>query len=172
MTGIEQQIEISWCDSKDEIKLAISLFIENVSSDYISHGEVQSGRAIGFSEWNPDLAGILHREFSMCFEESGNGGIFKLAIMAVNKRPAGFAFVEIQHTSAQPYAILQDILVVKDFRGKHLGQQLLTWLEIKLQEMGIKLLFLESGINNLGAYSFFETTGFSVCSKIMMKELK
>lgn len=172
MSEISQELQIRWCENKDEVLQAVTLFIENTSPDYISHGEVQSGRASNFSQWSPDLATVLHREFSMSFEPTGDEGSFKLAIAYLSQRPAGILFVQFMQSAPKPYIIIQDLVIAREFRNKGLGKKLLNWLEYSLKEMGIKLLFLESGINNHGAHAFFETNGFSVSSKIMVKELK
>lgn len=171
MSEISQELQISWCENKDEVLQAVTLFIENTSPDYISHGEVQSGRATGFSQWSPDLAAVLQREFCTSFEPTGNEGSFKLAIAYMNKRPAGILFVQLMQSAPKPYIIIQDLVIAMEFRNKGLGKKLLNWLEYNLKAMGIKLLFLESGINNHGAHAFFEANGFSVSSKIMVKEL-
>lgn len=172
MSGIKQELQISWCENKDEVLQAITLFIENTSPDYISHGEVQSGRAAGFSQWSPDLAAVLHREFSMCFEQAGDEGSYKLAIGYIDNKPAGILFIQLVQSAPQPYVILQDMVITRELRNKHLGMKMLTWLESNLKETGIKFVFLESGINNHGAHAFFEANGFSVSSKIMVKEIK
>lgn len=172
MNEIQLELRISWCENKDEVSQAVALFIENTGLDYISHGEVQSGRATGFSQWSPELATVLHKEFSMCFEPAGDEGEFKLLIAYMNKKPAGILFVQLIKSAPKPYMILQDLVIAREFRNKGLGKKMLNWLEHSLKEIGIKLLFLESGVNNHGAHAFFEANGFSVSSKIMVKELK
>lgn len=172
MSGNRQELQIRWCDNKDEVLQAITLFIENTSPDYISHGEVQSGRATGFSQWSPDLAAVLHREFSMCFESASEEGSYKLAIGYMDNKLSGLIFIQIVKSASQPYAILQDMVIAKKLRGKHLGKNMLAWIEGKLKENGIRLLFLESGIHNHGAHAFFEANNFYVSSKIMVKEIK
>ena len=171
MAGIEQEFQIKWCGNKEEILQAINLFIENVDPEYISHGEVQSGRAVDFKHWSPDLVKVLEHEFNLCFEKEGEAGAYKLAVAYINNKLSGLIFIQIVKLANQPYAILQDMVIAKKLRGKHLGKNMLAWIEGELKETGIKLLFLETGIHNQGAHAFFEANHFYVSSKIMVKEI-
>ena len=50
-------------DGNDVLNQIISLFIENVGTEYITHIEVEEGRAISSEEWDPNLRNILYTQF-------------------------------------------------------------------------------------------------------------
>jgi N-acetylglutamate synthase-like GNAT family acetyltransferase len=56
-------------------------------------------------------------------------------------------------------------------RSKGAGQVLLDWIQQELRRDGIRYLFLESGIRNTQAHSFFKKQGFSPVSLNMIKTL-
>ena len=64
-----------------------------------------------------------------------------------------------------------DMIVDGSLRGMSLGKKLMDFIHNFAAEQKIKALFLESGINNDKAHSFFEKNGFEKVSVTYIKTL-
>ena len=161
--------DFHWVSRAEEVSELAKLFVANTDTSYISHGEVIDGRASDLGTWIPDLLGFMTREFGTALEPGKDGKQFKLACMTHEGTVAGLAFLTIETESG--IAILQDLVINSDLRGRRLGTLFLAWLEPRLREMGIRQLFLESGVQNESAYAFFHAQGFKTSSVVMNKPL-
>jgi N-acetylglutamate synthase-like GNAT family acetyltransferase len=167
----ENPVVFSWCTSPQLAADITSLFVANMHTDYISHTELQGGRALSRRVWRPDLADIMQQEIHHTLSAGlahervaigqSNGNIVCAALLSI----------DTQHIAHSPYATMEDVVLSPQVRGQGLGQHFITWMETELTLLGIKRLFLESGINNHHAHHFFEHQGFSPLSVVMMKEL-
>jgi GNAT superfamily N-acetyltransferase len=164
-------LQIRWSADAEEIQQAVDLFIQNTTTDYISHGEVQSGRALNIHQWSPLLHSVLSEEFTQSIENKEPGVLYRLGMAHYDGKLAGMMFVEIQFDGKAQYAVLQDMVVDSSMRDKKIGRAMLSWLEADLKNSEIRWLFLESGIHKHRAHSFFEHNGFEICSKMMVKDL-
>ncbi len=168
-----KQPVFSWCQDSALEKDIVALFTENVDSRYISHSELQYGRADTTNTWSATLADTIREDVANALNPSAGTAHLKLAIATVDELLAAIAFVSIDtlHTSLSPFATLDDMVVSPSSRGYGLGKQMLDWLSSELHLQGIKRLFLESGIENHHAHRFFHKQGFNDTSIVMMKEL-
>ena len=150
---------IAWCTDPARIPSLVDFFVENTTTDYISHGELIDGRADAPDRWSPRLRGILAAEFAQPDK--------RLAVMERLGTTVAIALVEFD--GAEAY--LHDLVVAAAERGRGAGGILLEWVERAARDAGCKRLFLESGIANDGAHRFFERAGFAAVSQVMLKTL-
>jgi GNAT superfamily N-acetyltransferase len=168
--SLEKNINIKWTTSEEEIHAVIKLFVASVGLDYISHGEVLSGRAIDFNRWSTNLEEVLKAELSQCINPQTKN-YFLLALCVKEKQIMGFAFYEILDNGNKKIGILSDLLVNPEFQGQGLGLKIIKWAETELKNRNVNHILLESGIQNKSAHHFFEKSGFKVCSITMSKKL-
>lgn len=171
-------LSISWLGDltrRDEIT---SLFVKEIRSNYISHGELMGGRADAPGKWAPDIAEIHSQELAQL---DVSGGPFlepgvRVAIAERDGQIVGFATVTHDRTqsgkqNAVPFATIEDVVVAGHLQGTGVGSQLISWVEQSLASVGFTRIFLESGVGNEGAHRFFESKGYAVTSLTFMKEI-
>lgn len=162
--------QISWCLDAGDIESMISFFMENVSPSYISYSEIQYGRAIDPMTWNPKLDENLRNEFADIIKNHkviGDGR--RIAVLKIDGHLAGLAVIGFNLSAPNPFIIIEDLVVAKNKRKMGLGKHLLEWIEIKSSPGKNFDIFLESGIYNHDAHTFFQEHGFNVVSKVMLK---
>jgi ribosomal protein S18 acetylase RimI-like enzyme len=165
-------LKIEWCRDKERVEALISFFIENVDPFYISHGEVQTGRALELNAWSPALPRILREEFDSCFEKGPVAGDeCKVAVATAAGEISALLVVKIQTVGEARFSVLSDFIVKRDSRGQGIGRAVFAWLQVEMKTAGIGRIFLESGQNNERAHRFFKSQGFAPCSIVMLKEL-
>ena len=134
--------------------------------DYISHGEILSGRSLDGVHWVEDLDTVLAGDFAACLESGGTVLVAEAAGQTV-----GFCAIFWQTTPhGQSVATIEDMLVDAAIRGTGTGQALLQAAEAFADEKGADHILLESGIGNAGAHDFFERHGFGVVSKVFARK--
>jgi ribosomal protein S18 acetylase RimI-like enzyme len=158
---------IHWCDEPAQILTLARFFVDNIDSSYISHGEIQSGRALDVDCWSPDLQHIVEEELRRCVTPALQNTRVFTAVQA-NFR-AGLGIVE--YFPRERYGILHDIVVSKQLRDNGVGKEMLAWLETQAKSDGLQYLFLESGVKNVSAQRFFERCGYRQTSVTMAKPL-
>jgi GNAT superfamily N-acetyltransferase len=164
---------IYWAAQEEARELA-EFFVRHVRPDpnYISHSEIQHGRALDENRWAANLDEVVLAEFLAKTPKDGHlladGGLVAARhsshLMAV-------AVVAFRAEGGAPYAILEDLVVDPSQRRKEIGKRVLEWIERQAVDRGMSRLFLESGLHNEEAHAFFRREGFSACSVIMMKAL-
>ena len=169
---MNESLSLEWCTAPSASKELAAFFVREVTPNYISHGELQAGRAESMSRWSPTLeekiTAELARSISLPMTEDGWQGV---VVARQSTSLVAFALVRFETSSESPYGVIEDLVVSSSQRGHGFGQRILDWIEIEAGKRGMKFLFLESGIANTRAHTFFETQGFQQCSITMMKEL-
>ncbi|MGV0751901.1 GNAT family N-acetyltransferase [Empedobacter brevis] len=148
---------ITFVEDHRTIETLVSFFIENKTIEFISHGEILSGRAHDLTTWNENLDQVL-------FEHWSNDSVLKIAILGENKDILGFAIAEIIESSLNKYLILDDIMIGEKLRGHSLGKKMVDFIIDFSKCENIKAILCESGINNIKAHSFLRKTGFEETS--------
>ena len=168
-------IEIKKAQAGDRDALA-DIFLGHISAnpEYISHGEIQMG--VGVGEF---------RDGRLCARPSDNAREMwlkyidahisdedsALVLKGVKEgRIVGFCVADIEEDGADPFGMVCDVLVTEASRGAGLGGTLLARAIEWLRSKGIKDIYLESGLNNHSAHSFFEKRGFHHISQIFKLE--
>jgi len=165
-------LQLRWANNHDNAAEFARFFVENAPSEYISHSEIQDGRAEINLTWSDKLETILTHQFLGGCRREGNGKLAETRLAVARLEGidvAAIAYVGLERGAPVPYAILYDLLVRSDLRNVNIGSDLLAWLEKQLHEEKVVVLFLESGINNERAHTFFDRRGFSPVSINMMK---
>jgi len=145
-------------------------FIANVSDEYISHGELMSGRAVDGQKWSPSLKKIIDLDFAMAAKNSGNqftDGLHSAKAFNGDELVA-IVLYEFITNDFTKYVILHDLVVHRQKRRQGIGNEVLVWFKDQAISAGVKRIFLESGINNHGAHIFFKNLGFNKCSSVMV----
>jgi len=157
---------VSWCRAPSRAAELAAFFARNVGPDYISHAELQGGRALSPTEWRPNLVEVLRAEVDARLA----GGT--IAMAEAEGMLLALAFVTFADSAPVPYAVVEDLIVAPETRGRGVGQTMLDWLAAEARCRGIRRLFLESGVDNERAHGFFERQGFRRTSVVMMRELE
>ncbi|WP_410210371.1 GNAT family N-acetyltransferase [Aquirhabdus sp.] len=166
---------IEWCQTADPdlIDTLTHFFVSHINPSYISHSELQSGRAITTDQWHNNIPEFIRNDFiealivnndptpSIATARDDSGALIGLVIISFPDR-------RFEHTK---FAVVDDVVVSPYARGLGVGKKLIAWIAGHLKAAGIQRLFLESGVNNHGAHTFFEQQGFKQVSLTMMREL-
>ncbi len=166
-------VVISWATRNSDVEALVRLFVDNTDSVYISHGEIQGGRAVSIGEWATDLERVLANEFSGILDGSPSGSSWRgLLTAADGGKHVGLMVVSAtKECKGRPYATLEDIVVAKDARGRRIASLMLAAFEQHLRTEGIFQIFLESSIQNTGAHKVLSHLGFEACSVVMAKTI-
>jgi GNAT superfamily N-acetyltransferase len=172
VTEDSDDIVVAWRRDPAIADQVATLFVRHAEPSYISHSELQVGRALAPGAWADDLRAKVYRlaERAVATPPDAPEGI-RLATLMAEGQVYGFAFVAFASGPDAPYATLEDLLVVPDGRGRGLGGRLLTWIALECRARGMRRLFLESGVLNHRAHEFFERQGFRQTSIVMMRDL-
>ena len=142
----------------------------NVTRSYISHSELQFGRAIAPDRWIDDLVGKFRAEIADRVP-CAPGAMLRVAGAYRGDELIGMAYVTFDATVPIPFIVLEDIVVDQGERGSGIGQTILDWVFAQARQEGIRRAFLESGKDNHDAHHFFERNGFHQVSIVMMADL-
>jgi Recombinational DNA repair ATPase (RecF pathway) len=164
------QLSCKWINDLSETERLITLFLNNSKNNYISHSEIQEGRAYNESTWSDDIRDILTTEFGEAIE---NGLFYNANIAALYHKNllVAFALVEFKSSPNGNFAILSDIIVDKDYRNNKIGENLLHWIITQLSTNDIKCIYAESNIQNDIAHNFLLENGFKSISKVFKQDL-
>ena len=165
--------DIRWCVDPDEAADVAPFFVAHASHSYISHSELQFGRATAPDRWSDDLEATVARDARSA---AANGAADapagqRLAVARTDDGLVALAFVTFAPDAPTPFAILDDLLVSPLARGQGLGRVMLDWVAAACRSRGLQRLFLESGADNDRAHHFFEAQGFAQVSIVMMRDL-
>lgn len=140
-----------------------TFFVANVSTCYISHTELWSGRARDFAHWAPRLSRIITKELRDTFRDRTK----RVAVFEREGELVGMAVI----VDLGRYALLEDIVIKRAARGCGVGRSFVRWLLRELRAGGKHSVFLESGGRNTAAHRFFEKQGFRRVSIQMCRPL-
>jgi GNAT superfamily N-acetyltransferase len=167
------KITVAWCGTPSRAAELAAFFACNVGTDYISHAELQGGRALSPTEWRSNLTGILRAEIDARLATAPSGPAGQpIAVAEEGGTLLALAFVTFAGTAPAPFAIVEDLIVAPQTRGRGVGKTMLDWIAAEARARGIRRLFLESGFKNERAHDFFEREGFRPTSVVMMRELE
>jgi ribosomal protein S18 acetylase RimI-like enzyme len=157
--------QIRWVSRRERalIPALAEFFTRNVSTCYISHTELWSGRARDFGHWAPGLLHVIEKELRVTFRDRAK----RIALIERDGRMAGMAVV----VDLGRYALLEDIVIGREHRGCGVGRALVRWIFRELRADGKASVFLESGGRNTAAHRFFRHQGFRRISISMCRRL-
>jgi GNAT superfamily N-acetyltransferase len=163
-------IRVGWCNDRDEIDRLAEFFARNVTQAYISHSELQFGRAEAPDKWIDNLVAKFKTEIAERVP-CAPGATFRVASAYSGDELIGIAYVTFNTKVPIPFIVLEDIVVDRAKRGSGFGQEILDWVFAQGRREAIKRAFLESGKDNHDAHHFFERNGFHQVSIVMMADL-
>lgn len=140
--------------------------IEN-HKEYISHGEIQMGVALDSGLLSPDY----RQKWLQYLDRQTANPQNTLLIYEEESRIKGFILFGIAKDGDSPYGVVFDLSITPKERGKHLGFKLLQLALDSFREKGINDCYLESGVDNHAAHSFFQKQGFRHISNIFRLKL-
>lgn len=133
-------------------------------ADYISHGEILSGRSPDGRTWSDDLAATLARDFRACIDSGG-----AVLVARDGADVLGLCALHRSREAGQEIATIEDLLVDAAARGRGTGAALLEAAEALARGQGAQHILLESGIANEAAHRFFGRHGYRAVSKVFLK---
>jgi GNAT superfamily N-acetyltransferase len=161
----------AWCRDPAMAEPVAAFFVAHVDPSYISHSELQFGRAVAGDRWADDLAVRMRGEAARAITEPDRPARRCLALMRRGGELRGLAFVSFDDAAPRPFATLDDLVIDRDTRGAGDGRALLDWVAAQCRAAGFSRLFLESGLDNARAHHFFERQGFVQTSIVMVRDL-
>ena len=164
---------ISWLAEPAQAPVLAEFFAKNVSPSYISHGEIQLGRAVDAQTWSPHLTELLAKEIhdGSATKPAVDGQVRSL-VAHFDGQLVGLALVSFHEGTPGSFALVEDLVVDAAHRGLGLGAAIMSRIEQEALSRGCSRLFLESGFRNDGAHAFFKKLGFDACSVVMVKTLR
>jgi GNAT superfamily N-acetyltransferase len=170
---MSSNLVFTWCHDHTQVTPVTALFLDNLSTNYISHSELQYGRADAPGKWSKTLPETLAKDIAAAIDNTPDTAHLRLATAYADKTLLGVAFISIdtEKATSHPFATIEDMVISPAARGQGIGRLLLDWVSTELGAEGIQRLFLESGIGNDAAHHFFEREGFQQISVVMMKAL-
>ncbi len=162
-------IDIAWAQTSPE-KASASAFLARLmpqDSAYISHSEIQWGLSHEGEAWAEGAVAQLEGYFAQFLDD---GGQIAQAIDAAGVLCAAAAVQWQVHTPIR-FAIVQDIIVAPQARGLGLGDRLMHFIEAEARLRHMGWVFLESGVRNQRAQSFFIRSGYVPISSTFAKRL-
>jgi len=164
-TAVRPRTSARWLSRSDRrfIPLLAEFFADNVSTCYISHTELWSGRARDFAHWVPGLRRVIAKELRETFRDRTK----RILVATRAGELVGMAVV----VDLGRYALLEDIVIKRERRGRGVGRLLVRHIFAEMREAGKASIFLESGGRNTAAHRFFAKQGFRQISISMCRRL-
>jgi GNAT superfamily N-acetyltransferase len=170
LIGGTAMIRVNWCNEPKDIDRLADFFARNVTQSYISHSELQFGRAEAPDKWVANIDAVFKAEIAARIP-CKPGAQFRIASAYADNDLIGIAYVTFTANVPIPFIILEDIVVDRSKRAGGIGKAMVDWVFQQAKEEGIKRAFLESGKDNHDAHHFFERNGFRQVSIVMMADL-
>ncbi|KAA3641498.1 MAG: GNAT family N-acetyltransferase [Bacteroidetes bacterium] len=130
-----QKMTVDWITDVSQVPALAQLFIHNSKENYISHGEIQVGRAISDKEWAEDIKEQMEKEFKEALEASPFGPSHLVGASYKNEY-IGLILLEYTEFPGGWFATLSDIVVDSRFRNRDLGEKMVKWVTEHLKSMG------------------------------------
>jgi GNAT superfamily N-acetyltransferase len=163
-------LTMAWCTDPGAAEALADFFTRNVTPAYVSHGEIQTGRADAPGRWCPDATAVIAGEIRAAAGESN--GDQRVLVATLGGHTVAVAIASFHQRSRNPFAIVEDLIVDASRRDQGIGGRVLDWLEAAAAANGMGYVFLESGLQNSAAHTFFERHGYHTCSVTMIKRLQ
>jgi GNAT superfamily N-acetyltransferase len=161
-------MHIELCETPESKAAAgrfLGMTIRNDTS-YISHGELQQGLAVSPDRWIDSLEDALGSDFG-AYDDSR----IVLAAFQASGDMVGVLAMHIAQGGKTCFATIEDMAVDPGARGGGVGRALVADAAERARQRGAANLFLESGVGNSGAHTFFERQGFAPVSKVFRLSL-
>lgn len=131
------------------------------------------------SQFDPDYCTneeSVNRLFKSILKEKEDGG--EIFVAENNNNIIGFVSLGIDDKNDElivnkiPTVYISDIVVLKEYRGKGIGKELMKKAEDFTKEKGLKYLKLIAFAENSNAIGLYKSLGFEDYETTMIKEIK
>ena len=146
--------------SLEIIDQLVTLFVENTTTDYITHIEIKEGRAENQTTWSKDLKQVLWTEL---YAQAKGGNVL---VATKDNKPIGFALVKWKKNKIT----IEDIIST----SKGVGSEMIRTIEEKAKQDRLthyKYSMADVGPNNQRAQKFMERNGYKPITIVYRKEL-
>ncbi|WP_211445249.1 GNAT family N-acetyltransferase [Collimonas humicola] len=163
MSHDDNALSIRWAEKPALAAHVADFFYAHAGPYYISHAELQGGRALAPGCWHPDIRKIIHAQAQRILKQATHDGTTDgIACAWLEGKLVGIAFVSFRAIAhAGQFAMLDDLIVASTVRSLGVDQQLIEWIAQRVKHYGVKRLFLASGLANAGAHGFLHAPVFS-----------
>jgi ribosomal protein S18 acetylase RimI-like enzyme len=146
-------IEFEFCDYKNpehrqNLKMLLNLYMADPMGGVIPHSNESAEELVN------GLA--AHSESFVLFAKADKQYIGLLT-----------CFINFSTFKAKPYLNIHDVIVVKEFRGKHIGRKLLEKSIEIARERGYCKITLEVRDDNTAAKNLYQSLDFNECTPFM-----
>lgn len=150
----------------DDLPRVRAIFTACFTLAYVSHGEIQDGRATPAGHPLPQAADLLEREVVSSMEAFTEGG---LLVAEVGGEVIGFLATTL-HRGQVAFATCNDLCVLPDHRRSGVATELVNRALAALRSRNIRLVFAESALSNPGAHRLLvEALGFRPVSQVFLR---
>lgn len=168
---VRSNTSFQWVVDFKSVDALSEFFVRNVTPDYISHGEILSDRATDAETWSPNLRTVMSKELIGCIASFRRGDGLRLAVAVQDKNVIALSIAEIEKSAESTHGWIHDLVVERELRSEGVGRDFLEWIEQEFRAKNVRSIFIETGIRNKGAHTFFELHGYVPGSLIMRKVL-
>ncbi len=166
-------IRFGWFQDETLADDIARFFTENTGKSYISHTDIQWGRALSAECWSPSLhdnIALLAQKAAEHKKQNKTSAIW-LATAIQGSNLAGIAFVTLRRDALTPYITLEDVIIKEPLRSHGTGSALINWVCGQCRNLGFRQVFLESAVGNIRAHILFHRHGFETLSVVMSRDL-
>ncbi len=157
---------VSRCTETADAPALARFFVDHVTPDYISHGELTTGRATAPGVWAPDLEARVLAEMREAIAEPKH----HRQVLTARKADELLAVCMVCRDE-RGIATIEDLVVAQSQRGQGVGRAVVEAVLAALAADGVVQVLLESGVANAGAHRFFEGLGFEMVSKVFYRRV-
>ncbi len=169
-------IRAKWSDKENEPEKAAAFFLKNTTpGDYISHTDIQWGRAASFDAWRDDFCMQIKMQLIKSCRARQNdkqSDAIWTALLYRDDILAGLSLVTLNKAARVPYIIIEDLIIAEEQRDNNLGTGFIRWIMSECRSIGFRRVFIESSMKNTRAHNFFSHAGFTEVSLVMSRQLE
>ena len=142
----------------------VEMFMEMLQAQqsYISHGEIQMGLSYDGQTLAPDAK----EKWQHYLDRHSSSNKSFIYVLEDAEKIVGFTIFGIEDDYDKEYGVIYDILVSDEYRGTGASSKLFQQAMDTLKINNLTDCYLESGVENHRAHSFFEKKGFKHVSNI------
>ena len=150
-------LKINWFGNVNRVDELVNIFLNNTGIEYITHIEIEEGRALSLNEWSPNLKDILREELITEIAQS------RVIVAEDNGIIKGYALIKLDYN----ILTIEDIVV----NQKGVGTEIMEWIEREMRKNGIKRLMADIGVKNKTAQEFMKKLGYEAQTIVYVKNI-
>jgi len=153
-------INYIWLRDETKVDELVDLFLNNTTEDYITHIEIQEGRADEDGTWSANLRDTLKHQFYVAIKKSNI-----LVAIDINTDVI-LGFVSVLYNEDNTITV-EDIVSTQ----KGIGTKLLNVVEENVRGYEYKMIIGDVGPNNERAKRFMEANGYTAKTIVYTKNI-